>query len=68
MIPILGINTASCGKKLLRISEDFSSQFIIAKFPQDELAVVYFTQKQVLLVFCFVSRYFLSLLADVPFT
>ena len=27
MIPVLGMNTVSCGKKLLRISEDFSETF-----------------------------------------
>ena len=67
MAPVLGINTASCGMKLLRISEHFSGS-IIDKLAQSELAMVPFTQRHELIVFCFVSHYFHSLLTDFSFT
>ena len=68
MIPALGINTASCGKKLLWISERFQRDFI-DKSARSGLSVVQFTRKQVLLVFFAhsFSRYFRPLFADFSF-
>ena len=59
MTPFVGISTASCGKKLLRISEHFSESLL-----HTELGIVQLTQRQVL--FFFSLCYFHSL-ADFSF-
>ena len=66
--PLSRYNNACYGKLLPRISVHFSESFLLKKFVPSELAMLQFAQSQVFLwSFCFVFRFFLSLLADFPF-
>ena len=55
MTSVLSTNTASCGKNFASDLRTLFRECIIEKFSQSELAMVQFTQRQVLLVyfFCF---------------
>ena len=67
MTPILGVTMLILAKKLLQTSEHILERLLYYKCLQIELEIVQFKQRQVLLSFCFFSRYFHSLLAEFSF-
>ena len=61
---VLGINTASCGEKLLQTSEHFTESLLSTNLLK--LAMVQFSQKQMLLVLLLCFSLVSFILADFP--
>ena len=64
MTPVLGIETAGCGKKLLRISELFSESLLSTNLRIVTLQWFSLHRGKCYPSFCFIFRYFYSSLAD----